>query len=393
MKVFRGLPWLAMVLLAPAFAGAQVTVSDEVTDAQRQAGPRQTLTITTGARTAEGLSEGVIPEFHTVNRGDTLWDITGYYFGNPWRWPGVWGRNPQITNPHWIFPGDQVRLLDHAEVRIAPAPATQSTRLTTQRGVTVRPRAPRGTIWLREEAWAAPDAVNASGSIVGAPEDAMMLAEGDTVYMQFDRRAPNVGEAYTVYQNGQTTRGSDRDAGQVIRVLGTVIVDAWDRERHIATGHITESVEPIERGERVAIVQRQFEPVPPVPNERDIAGHIVATPQPRAIIGGQFVVIVDRGEQDGVRLGNRFFLTRRGDPMAQSTRNGGHLTRMTLDRDGDGVPDAPPTSPDPSDNTLPVEVQGELQVVALHPRTCVCLITGLEREVELGAPVVMRRGY
>jgi hypothetical protein len=48
MKVIRGFPWLCLVLVAPAFAGAQVTVSDEVTDAQRQAGPRQTVTLTSG---------------------------------------------------------------------------------------------------------------------------------------------------------------------------------------------------------------------------------------------------------------------------------------------------------------------------------------------------------
>jgi hypothetical protein len=109
-----------------------------------------------------------------VQHGDTLWDITGYYFQNPWRWPAVWGHNPQITNPHWIFPGDQVRLVDHAEVRIAAAP---SPRLDGRANVPVgRPRVPRGTVFLREEAWAAPEDINASGSIYGAPEDNMMLA-------------------------------------------------------------------------------------------------------------------------------------------------------------------------------------------------------------------------
>lgn len=395
MKVFRGLPWMGLVLAAPAFAAAQVTVGDNATDAQVQAGPRQTVTLGSGGgvRLDGSSAEPVVPEFHTVQRGDTLWDITGYYLQNPWRWPAVWGRNPQITNPHWIFPGDQVRLLEHGEARVEP-PRAQSARLDGRRSaVSIRPRVPRGTVFLREEAWASPEDVNASGVIVGAPEDNMMLAEGDQVYLQFDRRAPNVGEAYTIYQSGQATRGSDRDAGHVVRVLGTVVVDAWDRQRHVATGRITESLEPIERGERVAIVQRQFEPVTPVTNDRDLAGHIVATPQPRTIVGGQYVVIVDRGQQDGVHLGNRFFLTRRGDPWVQSARGQGRVVRMTLDRDGDGVPDAPPVNANPSDSELPVEVIGELLVVAVHPRTSVCLVTGVEREIEIGAPVVMRRGY
>jgi hypothetical protein len=179
----------------------------------------------------------------------------------------------------------------------------------------------------------------------------------------------------------------------VVRVLGTVIVDAWDRERRVATARIVESLDAIERGERVAIVQRQFEPVTPVTNDRDLAAHIVASPQVRTLLGGQSIAIIDRGERDGVRLGNRFFLTRRGDPLRQATRDTSREVSLTLDRDGDGVPDGPPVNPNPGDGELPVEVAGELLVVALHPSTCVCLLTGADREVEIGTPVVMRRGY
>src|SRR5688500_4624349 len=105
MKVFRGLPWMGLVIAAPALGLAQVTVGDNATDAQVQAGPRQTITLgSSGGVRVDGTSDITTPEFHTVQRGDTMWDITGYYFQNPWRWPAVWGRNPQITNPHWIFP-------------------------------------------------------------------------------------------------------------------------------------------------------------------------------------------------------------------------------------------------------------------------------------------------
>src|SRR4029079_15071594 len=48
-----------------------------------------------------------VPGVHTVKRGDTLWDLSGHYYGNTWGWPKVWSYNPQISNPHWIYPGDQ----------------------------------------------------------------------------------------------------------------------------------------------------------------------------------------------------------------------------------------------------------------------------------------------
>src|SRR5215471_14225181 len=48
-------------------------------------------------------------QVHTVVRGDTLWDLSQHYLGTPWYWPKVWSYNPEIANPHWIYPGNQVR--------------------------------------------------------------------------------------------------------------------------------------------------------------------------------------------------------------------------------------------------------------------------------------------
>ncbi len=47
---------------------------------------------------------------HVVVKGDTLWDITGKYLGNPFTWPTVWQKNPQIKDAHWIYPGDVVNI-------------------------------------------------------------------------------------------------------------------------------------------------------------------------------------------------------------------------------------------------------------------------------------------
>jgi hypothetical protein len=58
---------------------------------------------------------------HVVRRGDTLWDICFLYFNDPWQWPKIWSYNPQITNPHWIYPGDLVRLLPRGVFAQLPA--------------------------------------------------------------------------------------------------------------------------------------------------------------------------------------------------------------------------------------------------------------------------------
>ncbi|PKG97924.1 peptidoglycan-binding protein [Paraglaciecola sp. MB-3u-78] len=57
------------------------------------------------------LVKDTAPEVYVVEKGDTLWDISNMYLDKPWQWPELWRTNIHITNPHLIYPGDELRLV------------------------------------------------------------------------------------------------------------------------------------------------------------------------------------------------------------------------------------------------------------------------------------------
>jgi hypothetical protein len=81
--------------------------------------PQQRSTAQQVAQAGVPLSELApnAPDSHTVQPGDTLWDISKLFLKSAWRWPELWGMNlDQIRNPHLIFPG-QVLVLEKADGR------------------------------------------------------------------------------------------------------------------------------------------------------------------------------------------------------------------------------------------------------------------------------------
>ncbi len=103
-----------------------------------QGNPPHSLTRQTDGHWSANLSpesaEGF--EVHTVKGGDTLWDITQQYLNDPYLWPQIWEINPNIENPHWIYPGDKVVIKKMVVVSTPQEPTPASPEAKEEPGPT-----------------------------------------------------------------------------------------------------------------------------------------------------------------------------------------------------------------------------------------------------------------
>jgi hypothetical protein len=287
------------------------------------------------------------PEAYVIQRGDTLWDLSGRFLDSPWYWPKLWSYNPQVENPHWIYPGNQLRLAPagaQAPARVEgvvvvdeaapPKELADLTRGNMDRAemiededtvtvggpYTIGGIRPKGPAVLRNS-FITTSQLDASGKVVAAFEEKMLLTTGDRIYGRFqDPSAVKVGQKFSIYK----TEGpivhpvTHRTYGWKTVILGTARVTAVEPGK-AASLVITYVNDGIERGDLISpSVEQAMKPLFVRPNHSALDGYIIAV-QPAIVTGAaEFnVVYLDKGKADGVEVGNTFEVVRSGDPYQE----------------------------------------------------------------------------
>ncbi len=177
----------------------------------------------------------------------------------------------------------------------------------------------------------------------------MLLSDGDEVYLQLeDGHEVQVGDELTLFRPIRTVE-TENTKGELVSIRGTVKIDRYNPKTRMVRARIIEALDVIERGVKVGPVGRKFDVVPPVVADQDIDANIIASLYPNQVYVQNQVVFLDKGEKEGVKIGQRFFAIRRGDRWVQNIKGAGPMAvvrpRVEDDRFAkvDAVKSAPPT--------------------------------------------------
>lgn len=257
----------------------------------------------------EALSD--VKTYYIVREGDTLWDITEHFYQNPYLWPTVWGYNPHISNPHWIYPGDPIYLASIAGDYLADvAPVPQPAQ--------VKPPAMEipqvSTLFISrrmaDTALLAVGETADAGRVLAARDNKQMLAQGDEVFLQL---SDNADASYTgPYQVMRALREirhpeTGKSFGTLYGILGYAKVVGASQDG-VARGMIVTSQDAIEAGD---LLRKGFPPPKEVysnPSKRELDGRVVAGLRTDDLLSEYDVVFIDRGIEDGVQVGDTFWV-------------------------------------------------------------------------------------
>ena len=273
------------------------------------------------------------PQEYTVVKGDTLWDIASRFLKDPWRWPDVWQVNPQIENPHLIYPGDQINLAYDKDGK--PILRVKRGRQTVKLSPTVRespidraiPTIPLDAIqqFLTRPLVVSEEQLDSAAYLVAPAGEHLVVGAGDRIYVRNIKDEKNI--RYSIFRKGQELKSPDSDellgyeaifvgeaTAQRFGDPSTLSVDST--QRHAAIG---DRLLPVDESD----VDEFFMPHAP---KNKVAGHIIAVDDGVSNIGQYDVVVIDKGKRDGIERGHVLEVFQTGEKVLD------HVTPELNDR-------------------------------------------------------------
>lgn len=257
------------------------------------------------------------PDQYVVQKGDTLWDISAKFLQEPWHWPNIWKANPQIENPHLIYPGDIVTLVF---VDGQPMLTVDGSGAVNNRNVKLSPTVrseerdeaihsiPVDAIqqFLRRPRIVTDEEMKDWPYVVSSYDEHLISGSGNKLYV---RGIPedSTDTSYALYRKGSAYINPRKDKDEILGYealyLGDVVIEKKGDPSSVI---VTLAKQEILNGDRLVAVSKEqasHEFIPSTPYG-EVDANIISVIDGVAEIGQYQVVVVDVGEGDGVEVGN-----------------------------------------------------------------------------------------
>ena len=259
---------------------------------------------------------------YKVIKGDTLWDIAERELKDPFMWPKIWKENKWIANPHWIYPGQIIKIplyliqKEKPEEEAAPKPAAayQEPAATSQGTpneeikkeavhIIKYPLVKRSL--LMTSGYIA-DTIPGVGQVGDSPSGQTILGNDDIVFVNVDHPA-QVGDKFYVIRASEpvTHPITEKKIGYVITIGG--IAEIVKIKNGETMAKITQCFREIDRGDRL---DSYYDIETPMTTGHfrspDINGMIIATGNNKILQSMLDIIYIDKGCQDGIEAGDMF---------------------------------------------------------------------------------------
>lgn len=269
------------------------------------------------------------PARYTVRPGDTLWGIASMYLRDPWLWPEIWYVNPQVENPHLIYPGDVLVLAYGADGRpqltVERAVAADSTRLSPQ----MRSEPLEGAIktipyemiaaFLNRPMVLDKAQIKSTPHVVSSRDQHLASAVGNTIYVK--NLQGEIGAHYSIVHMGEKL--NDPNGRGFLGYEGIFTAEAkLVRNGEPATLEIVNAQRETYEGDLVfpTTVEMQLNFIPRAPKQ-PVDGHIIDLVNAVYMTGQYQAVVINRGSQDGLEPGHVLAINQTG-PTVRDGRHG-----------------------------------------------------------------------
>jgi LysM repeat protein len=282
------------------------------------------------------------PEQYTVKHGDTLWDISNRYLVEPWYWPEIWYLNPQINNPHLIYPGDVISIFyvggkPYLTVGNGPrvtklSPKVRAEDIDAQTYSIAIPAIQQFIIRPRV---VSEDTLDSAPYILSSIEERLAFGTGDRVYARGFNGEPQ-GQ-YTIFRKGEALRDPKTDEllgfeaiiigdGKILRGGDPATLDLTQTKREALRG---DRLLPVDFGE----IDTEFVPHAPPANTH---GHVISLWDAISQVGTFQVIALSLGERNGIEKGHVLDINQAGRMVADPFEKPGSLIDVELPEESAG---------------------------------------------------------